>query len=277
MLQSYVLDSATTLEGQHQGAVVVVGSHGGEYVGYLAARANVSAFIANDAGVGKDKAGIAALEYLQALGVCAATVDHASAKIGDGDDMWRNGELSHVNEPARIAGCRPGMSVQDAVSVLQQLPPIKPHTVPVAREARMLLEAQTRLPVIGMDSASLLLPEDAGALIVAASHGGVLAASQSEGVKAQVAAVAFNDAGGGKNDAGFARLAPLEARGIPALTVSAASARIGDARSCYQDGIISRVNANAAALGAVVGQPLRQCYAAWLNDQNFGLETYKRS
>jgi hypothetical protein len=45
------------------------------------------------------------------------------------------------------------------------------------------------------------------------------------------------------------RLPALDARGIPAGTVSAASARIGDARSTYEDGIISRVNARSAALG----------------------------
>ena len=59
----------------------------------------------------------------------------------------------------------------------------------------------------------------------------------------------YNDAGIGKDEAGVSRLPALDARGIAAATVSAASARIGDARSTYEDGIISRVNASAAALG----------------------------
>jgi hypothetical protein len=45
------------------------------------------------------------------------------------------------------------------------------------------------------------------------------------------------------------RLPALDRRGIAAATVSAASARIGDARSTYEDGVLSRVNARAAALG----------------------------
>jgi len=44
-------------------------------------------------------------------------------------------------------------------------------------------------------------------------------------------------------------LPALDARGIAAATVSAASARIGDARSTYEDGIVSRINMRAAALG----------------------------
>jgi len=49
------------------------------------------------------------------------------------------------------------------------------------------------------------------------------------------------------------RLPALDARGIAAATVSAASARIGDARSTYEDGVLSRVNASAAALGLAPG------------------------
>ena len=39
--------------------------------------------ILNDAGVGRDEAGIAALAYLDALGIAAATVSHESCRIGD--------------------------------------------------------------------------------------------------------------------------------------------------------------------------------------------------
>jgi hypothetical protein len=59
----------------------------------------------------------------------------------------------------------------------------------------------------------------------------------------------YNDAGIGKDAAGVSRLPALDARGIAAATVAAASARIGDARSTYEDGVISRVNTRAASLG----------------------------
>ena len=61
----------------------------------------------------------------------------------------------------------------------------------------------------------------------------------------------------GKDEAGVSRLPALAARGIAAATVSAASARIGDARSTYEDGIVSRVNTRAAALGLREGLSAR--------------------
>jgi len=45
----------------------------------------------------------------------------------------------------------------------------------------------------------------------------------------------------------------LDQRGIPTATVAAESARIGDARSIYEDGILSKVNLTAANMGAEVG------------------------
>ena len=43
--------------------------------------------------------------------------------------------------------------------------------------------------------------------------------------------------------------APSPIRAVSCPTVAADSARIGDARSTYEDGVISRVNATAAAFG----------------------------
>ncbi len=67
--------------------------------------------------------------------------------------------------------------------------------------------------------------------------------------------------GSARTTAGISRLPALDARGIAAATVSAASARIGDARSTYEDGIISRVNARAAALGLREGISAREFVA----------------
>ena len=51
------------------------------------------------------------------------------------------------------------------------------------------------------------------------------------------------------------------ARNIASATVAAASARIGDARSTYEDGILSRVNSCAAALGVAPGISAREFVA----------------
>jgi len=63
-------------------------------------------------------------------------------------------------------------------------------------------------PVVAMDSISLIGPENEGAIIVCGSHGGAI--SGAFAAKHPPALVVFNDAGGGKNDAGFTSLGDLE-------------------------------------------------------------------
>src|SRR5690606_24319825 len=78
-LRLRVVDSITELHAGDAGCVAVSGSHGGlssaRYA--LAARPLLSVF--NDAGVGRDAAGIAALGFLQAHALAACTVAHGSA------------------------------------------------------------------------------------------------------------------------------------------------------------------------------------------------------
>src|SRR5215471_21010883 len=104
-----IADSITRVGPEAAGAVVVNASHGGIYAAYLAAKLGVAAAIFNDAGVGRDNAGIAGLDYLAGLGIPAAAVGHDTARIGDGSDMMERGTITHANAPAAALGCRPGM------------------------------------------------------------------------------------------------------------------------------------------------------------------------
>src|SRR5437588_9629893 len=97
-------DSITRIDAEAAGAVVVNASHGGIYAAYLAAKLGAAAAIFNDAGVGRDCAGIAGLDYLQAFGVAAATVGHNTARIGDGADMIAQGAVTHLNGLAASLG-----------------------------------------------------------------------------------------------------------------------------------------------------------------------------
>ncbi len=113
-----LLDSITLVESGDEGQIVVSASHGGRSSGEFALRVPLGAVFFNDAGVGKDEAGIAALAMLQEQGVPAATYSHESARIGDVRDAWAEGVLSHVNEAALAAGMRAGSTVRVAVEVL---------------------------------------------------------------------------------------------------------------------------------------------------------------
>ena len=78
--QIIIADSITRVGPEAAGAVVVNASHGGIYAAYLAAKLHAAAAIFNDAGVGRDGAGIAGLDYLQEFGIAAATVGHDSGR-----------------------------------------------------------------------------------------------------------------------------------------------------------------------------------------------------
>ena len=247
-----VADSITRLGEEFAGTVLVAGSHGGRYCGYLAALAGLRGVILNDAGAGKDGAGTGALVYLQHLGVPAATVAHTSAKIGNGDDMLARGLISQCNDAALALGCVLNQPCRRAAENMGAGAPFS-GTAPEYAEARFVI-APEPLRIIGCDSASLVKEADAGALIITGSHGGVLAGRPGYGIAAEGAGAVFNDAGVGIDNAGVQRLVVLENANIPALTVSAESARIGDARSAWEDGIISYLNPSAEALGVVRGQ-----------------------
>jgi uncharacterized protein YunC (DUF1805 family) len=255
-----IADSITRIAAaEAAGAVVVNASHGGIYAAYLAAKLGVAAAIFNDAGVGREGAGIGGLDYLQSLGIAAATVGHDTARIGDGPDMLARGHITHANLLATALGVRLGMSCQDAAAALQAAETAKPKP-PEAIEGAFLVDGGNP-PVWALDSASLVAPEHRDAIVLTGSHGGLLGGRPETALKYDVRAAFYNDAGIGIDEAGVSRLPALDARGIPAATVSAASARIGDARSTYEDGTLSRVNAHAAALGLAPGMTARDAVA----------------
>ncbi len=114
-----------------------------------------------------------------------------------------------------------------------------------------------------VDSITELVPADEGCIAVSGSHGGMSSARFA--LAARPLLSVFNDAGGGLDDAGFSGLAMLQAQGLAACTVAHRSARIGDAHSTLNDGIISRANALAAALGIAEGQRCSEALAAIRN------------
>jgi len=110
-----LMDSVSSVTAQDAGSIVVSASHGGTSSGEFATRHRLGGCFFNDAGVGKDDAGIAALGMLDEMQVAGATLSHFSACIGDARDHWAHGVVSHVNRTAAAAGLAPGQSVRDAV------------------------------------------------------------------------------------------------------------------------------------------------------------------
>jgi hypothetical protein len=109
-------DSVTEVRPEDAGRIVVSASHAGRSAVAYAVPIAIKACFFNDAGIGKDSAGVAGLEL---LGCPAAAYSHSSARIGDAADGWANGVLSAINQPAASAGLSIGQTVQQAVAILR--------------------------------------------------------------------------------------------------------------------------------------------------------------
>lgn len=111
--------------------------------------------------------------------------------------------------------------------------------------------------------------EIAGKIIVSGSHGGTAAAGYILDHPQKPRLVFFNDAGGGKDQAGIAGLELLEKVQVPACTYSHLSARIGLAQDGLDHGVISYCNEQFVAMalgdgiisnaaGSLIGTPVRE-------------------
>src|SRR5262245_27949037 len=186
-----IADSITRIGPEAAGVVVINASHGGIYAAYLAAKLRVAAAIFNDAGVGRDNAGISGLVYLEALGIPAAAIGHDTARIGDGADMVARGVIRHVNSVAAELGCRPGMFCSEAAAALQYAA-ASGREPPPTLEASFLLIAE-RPALWALDSASLLGVEHIGTAVATGSHGGLLGGRPDTALKHDALAALFND------------------------------------------------------------------------------------
>lgn len=258
-----ILDSVTVFPPDARGRAAIAASHGGQYAAYLAAKAGVKAVILCDAGVGRERAGIGGLPYLDDLGIPAAAIGHRSARIGDGADCARRGVITFVNSRAAACGIVAGMGAHEALGLLDRAD-LPPCPAPPASEERRFRLADAEAPgvrVHAIDSAGLVLPEDAGHIVATGSHGALLGGRPETAIKIPVFAALYNDADFGIDDAGIARLPVLEARGIAGACVSAWSARIGDGQSTWRDGFVTAVNARAAACGGEIGISAKELVA----------------
>ena len=110
-----IIDSVTEAGADAAGRVVICGSHGGVSSGRYALKAAPRAVVFNDAGGGRDGAGIAALAMLQANGIAACAVAHTSARIGEAWSTLESGLIAQMNDAARTLGARVGMPCREWV------------------------------------------------------------------------------------------------------------------------------------------------------------------
>ncbi|MCX5907995.1 MAG: hypothetical protein NTY64_12650, partial [Deltaproteobacteria bacterium] len=243
--------------------IVICGSHGGLSSGIFALKKGVQGVIFNDAGGGKDQAGIAGLALLEKNGIYAATVDAFTAKIGIAEET-QGGAISFVNTLSKKVGIQAGMSARKAAEIMQNAPVLilkvpSESTEEYEEQLTVIHTSPTGYRIVAMDSNSQVTPENRKDIILTGSHGALVGSAPV--VKYPVIAAFYNDAGIGKNQAGISRLPRLQDAGIIGATVDAHTARIGVGLETYQSGIISHVNGLAKDLRIAKG--MRAFDAAW--------------
>ncbi len=249
-----VADTVTQLTAAHAGQVVVTGSHGGLIAAAYAAHGRVRAAIFNDAGRGRDDAGVAGLAALARVGIPACAVDHLTARIGDAADTFAHGVVSLCNADAAAMGVATGMSCADAAARLATAPwrtgdvPFPPQSrrefAPAAQGARRCAawtrSDWSRRPMSTACSSS-------------ARTARCTVATRPVRCPSRHVPRSSTTPDADCGEAGLSRLPILAERAMPAGAVDYRSARIGDAGSMWETGIVSAVNAPAQARGVRAG------------------------
>lgn len=114
-----LMDSISTISSADRGCIVISGSHGGRISGAFALRHPPALVAFNDAGGGKNGAGLAALALLEGAGIPAIAVSHDTARIGDAADAWAEGRISSCNALAVAAGIVTGMTIAEGCARFQ--------------------------------------------------------------------------------------------------------------------------------------------------------------
>ena len=249
-----VADSLSYFESQPWLDDVAVGaSFAGAPTAAMAMRSGVKAWIAHEGGPGKDDAGVSGLPLAQRFGIAAAAIATMSARLSDGMSLLA-GTVSRANEAALALGLRRGQAGAEAAKHLLKAP--RGHACDlhgIIDESIHEVEIAPAGRIYAVWSFSRVKGEHPHDVFCVASHGGKVMAQYALQVRPR--GLIANDAGGGLDGSGMDGLDAMS--DTPAATVSADSARIGDALSTYRDGLISAANAAARAIGVSVGMSAR--------------------
>lgn len=263
------VDSAYHVDDVNRGRDVVVNA---SYTGVLPARfiaeKSPAGAIGLDCAVGPQGASIAGLWYLEAFGLPAATVDVMGVILGDGVDVWEHGRISYLNQPARDLGVAEGQRVEEAARLMLAGDAAAPTAASDVTNRRTMAEHPSGRSIVCTDSIAFGLPEDRGtAVLVTAGHTGRSAVPYLEKVSPH--AFICSDGGMGRDGSGVAALPVLAARGVAGAAVDARTARMGDALSSWETGVISAANELAREAGITEGMSCREAaelLLAWTPD-----------
>ena len=109
-----IVDTSSDVNEGNDTDIIVTGSHSGQNGGEHLSSLHIKGVIGNDAGMGKENAGIAGMKILEEHGIPAAAVACMSARIGNGTSTYEQGKISAANEVAKKLGIIVGMTAKEA-------------------------------------------------------------------------------------------------------------------------------------------------------------------
>jgi uncharacterized protein YunC (DUF1805 family) len=188
--------------------------------------------------------------------VPVATIAVMSAETSNGRSTLL-GEISRVNAQARALGVTPGMPGYEAAQRLAKAPAGKSiPTAPGAEEKPVVVEATPNGRIWAAPGTTAIREPIPGDIVCSGANSSRVS---SDGViRMQAKGSIANDAGIARNNSAVEGVMILGERGIPSAAVSTLSARLGEGLSTWNDGIISVVNAVAAARGVKVGMTAKE-------------------
>ncbi|MBI4507226.1 MAG: hypothetical protein HY691_16975 [Chloroflexi bacterium] len=258
-----VMSSLTFIDWRNTSGDVIVGASycGAGALGRVIA-INARGLLASEAGVGKDRAGISGLPLLDQQGIPGAAAATMSARLGDGRSLYEDGLVAHANERAAALGIVPDMPVREAARRMLAHRSEVPAGAPASPE--VLYAGQTGRVVSVSSLAGAAGDALRADVVCVGSHAGLTGAGYALALRPR--GVIANDGGFAKDDSGISALPLFDALGVPAAAVGTVSARLGDARSTYEDGVVSAANATARALGIAVGMAAREAARRMLGE-----------
>jgi uncharacterized protein YunC (DUF1805 family) len=259
------MDSAYMVCAANARDVVVNASYCGVLPARFIGRHCPRGSIGIDCAVGPAGAAIAGLWYLEALQIPAAVADVASVILGDGVDLYENGFISYLNDPAANVGVARGMSVRDAALCMLESRPKATNAEQITNRREMYRNGAGRA-VVCLDSIAFGTEADRCNVLVTAGHSGRSALPYF--LKVRPHAFICSDGGMGRDASGVAGMHEAADFGIAGAAVDARLAMMGSGVSSYEDGVISAVNALAGRVGVREGMAAAEA-ATLLADAEF--------
>lgn len=251
-----VADSLSYYENEPWFNDVTVGaSFAGAPTAAMCMRQGSKAWIAHEGGPGKDDAGISGLILADRYSVPAVAIATMEARLSDGWSLLV-GRVSAANEHATRLGVTVGQTGDEAARLMLKADVGKLRDFSgIIDESTHEVFSTDKGKVFAVWSFSRVKGKQPNDVFCVASHGAKVMAQYALTVRPR--GLICNDAGRGLGNSGMEGIYLMDEAGIPAATVSAESARIGDALSTYEDGIVSGINRRAVECGVEIGQPAR--------------------